>query len=350
MTWPRPHGRPIFPHHGKLCPVNIVVTGASGFLGSHVAARLAGDHVVHGLGRSFDLERRRGLESSGVRLHRVDLTDATDAPALEALLDDADAVIHCAAMSTLWGREQDLRRVNVDATAWLAQASARRGLRFVHISSPSIYNRAVHDDPGLGTPARPIEEDTAVGPKFDSAYARSKWHSEEAVREHAPGACILRPRGIYGPGDVSILPRVIRALEAGRLPRLTDGEVVTHLTHVENAAHAAALAVAVDVSGSFNIADDEPLPIWANIDRIADALDVPRPHRRVPAGLVEGVAAAVEFVARHLPGRPEPRLTATGVRLLTTGMLLDLTRARDLLGYRPVHTTGLDPIIEALRP
>ena len=94
-----------------------------------------------------------------------------------------------------------------------------------------------------------------------------------------------------------------------------------------------------------NIADGQPTAIWAGIDAVADALGVPRPRVRVPAGLVERAAAGIEAVARRLPGRPEPRLTSTAVRLLTRGMRLDLTRARTELGYRPVVSGGLASLV-----
>lgn len=329
--------------------MRVLVTGTSGFLGGRVARALAADHDVIGTGRRFPAGRRAELTGLGVRLVPGDLTDPSGRRALLTLIDDADAVVHCAAMSTLWGRWADLQRTNVDASALIARECARRGVRLVHISSPSIYNRAVAEDPSWGKAGRPVPETLPVGPRFDSDYARSKWLAELAVATTNPTACILRPRGLYGPGDTSIMPRVVGALRAGRLPRLVDGEVWTDLTHVDNAAHAVRLAITTDVSGPVNIADGTPTPIWASIDQVADALGLPRPHRRIPARMVELAAAGVERVARALPGGSEPKLTATGIRLLTRGMRLDLTRARQDLGYGPVNTEGLASTIEELR-
>lgn len=317
--------------------MRVLVTGASGFLGGRAAQRLSAAHEVVATGRVFTPERRRLLEQAGARLESADLTDAD---ALPALLADVDAVVHCAALSTLWGRWEDLRRTNVDVPARLARACAERGLRLVHVSSPSISNRAVHDDPRWGTPERPVPESLPVGPRFDSDYARSKHLAELAVRAAHPAACLLRPRGIYGPGDTAIVPRLLAALEARRLPRLVDGEVLTDLTHVDNAAHALCLAVASDIAGPVHIADGTPIPIWDSIDRLADHHGLPRPRLRLPAAPVEAAAGLAEQVARRL-GRAEPRLTATGIRLLTRGMRLDLTRAREELGYRPVHEGGI---------
>lgn len=336
--------------------MRVLVTGATGFLGGRVARLLADGHRVTGLGRRLAPEAAVPLHEAGVEVVRHDLVAADDRAALDRLLDEHDAVVHCAAMSTLWGRWDDLRAANVDASARVARGCAERGLRLVHISSPSIYNRVVYEsrrdrsgaEARLGTADQPVAETLPVGPRFDSDYARSKWLAERVVLAAHPNACVLRPRGLYGPGDTTVMPRVVDPLRAGRLPRLVDEEVVTDLTHVDNAAHAVALALTSGVAGPVNIADGEPIAIWAGIDEIADALGVPRPRLRLPARAVEVVAAGVEAVARRLPGRPEPRLTATGIRLLTRGMRLDLTRARTELGYAPVTTGGLGAVIAQL--
>lgn len=316
--------------------MTVLVTGASGFLGGRVAGLLVEDHQVVATGRRFPRERHDALTAAGVR---VVVADLTDPDTLDRLLEGVAAVVHCAAMSTLWGRWADLQRINIDVPSRIAACCAARGIRLVHISSPSIYNRAIYQDPTWGSAERPVPETLTVGPLFDSDYAKSKWLAEQAVLAACPEACILRPRGLYGPGDNAVMPRVIAALRSGRLPRLVVDDVLTDLTHVDNAAHAARLAVASSVSGPVNIADGTPTAIWAGIDQVADALGVARPQRRLPAGLVEAVASGNERLARTL-GRGEPRLTVVGIRLLTRGVRLDLTRARTELGYTPICTDG----------
>lgn len=321
--------------------MHVVVTGATGCLGGRLARHLAarGDTVV-GLGR--DEAAGALLTRDGVRFRPADLTSLAPAD-WDRLLDGAAAVVHAAALSTLWAREADYLRTNVLASGAAAAAARRAGARFVHISSPSIYNGT-----GLTTG---IREDTAVGPRFDSPYARSKYRSEQAVAAEHPAALVLRPRGIYGPGDTAIVPRIVTGLRRGRLPRLVRGEVPTELTHVDNVVHAIALGLSGDASGPVNVTDGEPTPIWATIDRVADAIGVARPTRHVPGAVVERAAWLLERAALVNPRRPEPTLTASGVRLLTTPMSLDLTRARDLLSYAPVvrAADGIDDMIAGLR-
>ncbi|GAA0517447.1 NAD-dependent epimerase/dehydratase family protein [Deinococcus depolymerans] len=320
--------------------MTILVTGATGFLGGVTARELArAGRAVTGLGR--DARRGAALERDGVRFVSADLRGAD----WDALLRGVEGVVHAAARSTLWGHAADFHADNVAPSAALARACARRGVRLVHVSTPSVYNATGRTEQ--------VREDTPVGPRFDSLYARSKWQAEQAVRAALPDATILRPRGIYGVGDTSIVPRLAAALRAGRLPRLTGSEVWTELTDVRNVAHAITLALALarPAPGVFNVTDGQAIPLWATLDRLADTLGVPRPTRRVPARLLEGLAAALELGARLHPDRPEPPLTASGVRLLTRPMTLDLTRARGQLGYAPVVTPerGFADVFAGLR-
>ncbi|MDB5045883.1 MAG: short-chain dehydrogenase, partial [Deinococcus sp.] len=302
--------------------MRVLVTGATGFLGGVVARELAASgHEVRGLGR--DAVRGRALGADGVQFVPLDLRTGG---ALAGLIAHADAVVHSAARSTLWGRWADFYADNVEVSAAVARACAQSGVRLVHISTPSVYNATGQ--------TRNISERTPIGPPhwphFDSLYARSKYLAELEVQAAHPEATILRPRGIYGPGDTSILPRLAQALRAGRLPRLDGrGEVHTELTHVRNVSQAVGLALARPAPGLFNITDGVTIPIWATLDRLADALAVPRSTRRANPRVLEAVARVLEAVYALHPRRPEPPLTASGVRLLTRGMTLDLTRARE---------------------
>ncbi|UQN07119.1 NAD(P)-dependent oxidoreductase [Deinococcus sp. QL22] len=309
--------------------MRVLVTGATGFLGGVVARELAASGFeVWGVGR--DAVRGQALSADGVRFVPLDLREGTG---LRGLIAEADAVVHSAARSTLWGRWADFYADNVEVSAAVARACAGAGVRLVYISTPSVYNATGQ--------TRNISESTPVGPAyfphFDSLYAHSKYLAELEVQAAHPEATLLRPRGIYGPGDTSILPRLAQALRAGRLPRLdSGGEVHTELTHVRNVSHAVALAITRPAPGLYNITDGVTIPIWATLDRLADALGVPRPTRQANPRVLEAVARVLEAVYALHPRRPEPPLTASGVRLLTRGMTLDLTRARERLGYRPV--------------
>jgi 2-alkyl-3-oxoalkanoate reductase len=321
--------------------MQILVTGATGFLGGVAARELArAGHSVTGSGR--DPAKGLALEQSGVRFLAADLRQPGAADRLLGQVTSLDAVLHCAARSSLWGSWSEFLRDNVEISADVAWACSARGVKLVHISSPSVYNAT-----GL---TRQVPESTVIGPRFDSLYARSKYLAEQQVRLALPTAVVLRPRGIYGPGDPSIVPHLIRALRTGRLPRLCRSEVDTELTHVLNVAHAARLALERPTPGLYNVSDGETTPIWATIDRLADKLGLRRPTARMPAWLALGAATLLEGVYRCLPAAPEPPVTASALRLLTRPMSLDLRCAREYLGYAPIISpqAGLKTVLDGL--
>jgi 2-alkyl-3-oxoalkanoate reductase len=322
--------------------MQILVTGATGFLGGVAARELVeAGHTVTGSGR--DLAKGQALEQGGVQFIAADLRQQGAASHLLSRVAKLDAVLHCAARSSLQGTWSDFLRDNVELSADLAWACSARGVKLVHVSSPSVYNAT-----GL---TQHIPESAVIGARFDSLYARSKYLAEQQVRLALPTATILRPRGIYGPGDPSIVPGLIRALRSGRLPRLCGSEVNTELTHVLNVAHAARLALERPTPGIYNITDGEATPIWATIDRLADVLGLRRPRGRMPVWLALGAATLLEGMYRLLPGTPEPPVTATALRLLTRPISLDLRCAREYLGYTPIISpqAGLETVFAGLR-
>lgn len=169
--------------------LRVAVTGASGFCGAAVARMAAG--------RGWEvvcLGRRPGP----VGVHRP--WDATvDAPDLSGV----DAVVHlAAAVGDPGPSEAVFRAVNVDGTARVADAAGSRP--FVHVSSASVY--------APGPYSAPVREDHPTGGQR-SAYGRSK----AAAELRAAGAVVLRPRAVRGPGDPHLLPRLRRAVRAGRV-------------------------------------------------------------------------------------------------------------------------------------
>ena len=155
---------------------------------------------------------------------------------------------------------------------------------------------------------------------------------------HHPQAIILRPRGLYGRGDPSILPPLIRALRRGRLPHLwSAAEVYTDLTHVKNAAYAAVLAAEApmpEVGAIYNVTDTQPTPVWQTICALCGRLGVPLPARRIDPALVVAVAR----LTRPLAALRGEGLHPAAVRLLTRPVRLDTTSIERELDYRPLLT------------
>jgi nucleoside-diphosphate-sugar epimerase len=311
----------------------IVITGATGFLGGALARHLLATRPwtqVVGLGR--DPERGRALQAQGIEFQALDLTDEG---AVHRVLRGADIVVHAAALSSPWGRREAFVEANVRATDHvIAACIARQVRRLVHISTPGIY----HD----GAPHRGIVEDHPLPARAVNDYAATKLIAERRVFECCAAggvsALALRPRAIFGPGDTAILPRLAQALRSGRLRRIGADDCIVDLSYVDNVVDAIVLAMDASwrLNGrAYNISNGEPVNIWSVIDRLADALSLPRPGKRIPKPLALALASTVEAFYRRFKPDSEPPLLRYGVELLSVDMTLDITRARDELGYRP---------------
>ncbi len=306
----------------------VLVTGATGFLGGAVCAdlRAAGGWEVTATGRNA---------AKGTRLptDRFVPADLAEPGAAAELTRGQDAVIHCAALASPWGRPAEFERANITATAALLDAAVGAGVRrFVHISTPSIYGEHVHRENLTETsplPTRPINE-----------YARTKLAAERLVLA-ARGRLeivVLRPHALIGVDDTTLLPRLVRAAGDGKLRVIGDGRARTDLTCVENAALACRLALEADagrVAGeAFNITNGEPTRLWDSLAQFLEAAGLPTPHGRVPFALVWAGAALTETWSRFVSGK-EPVLTRYGAGVLAFSQTFDIGKARRLLDYQP---------------
>ena len=298
--------------------MRVAVTGASGFVGGRIARALsARGHEVLAFGR----------RPAAALPHPLPGYTAWDLLAGPVARTRVDAVVHCAALVGDWGPERDYRATNVAGTRTVLERFARAP-RFVFVSTSSVYSDAV--------PKRRVSEDAAIGDCRHSAYARTKAEAELMVRAARPGAVVLRPHIVYGPGDATLLPRVLAARRCGTLVLPGDGRNLLSTTHVDNLALAAALAVeSPGAAGTFNVADADA----ATVDELLRALlaraGAPTRLLYVPRAVAWRVAAGLE---RLWPARRAPRgplLTRYLVSQLADEHTLDTARARRVLGYAP---------------
>lgn len=310
--------------------MRVLVTGATGFIGGAVAAYLQhAGHRVTTTGRdSVKGERLAGMGTVFVR------ADLADADTVGRLRGPYDVIIHAAGLSSPWGPEHAFVRANVLATQHVVDlAAAAQPARVVYLSTPSLYMGAssrehVREDDPLPTPV--------------NTYARTKREGErivEAARTRGVRSIILRPRAVFGPGDTTIFPRVVRALSTRKLPIIGDGTNVVDLTYVDNVVHAIDIACGTDetaLDATYNITNGQPIRLWDCIDTIADAIGVPRPRVRVPRMAGLAAATVAEWVAGLTRSTTEPVLTRYGVHVLADTMTLDISRARARLGYAPI--------------
>jgi nucleoside-diphosphate-sugar epimerase len=301
--------------------MRVLVTGASGFLGGVLVRTLvAHGHRVRATGR--DQTRLAGLPEAAEKYP----ADLTDPEALRLACSGCETVVHSAALSAPWGPRKAFWDTNVLGTQRLLAACQAAGVRrFIHISSPSVIftGRDLHN----ATETEPY----ARAPLC--AYAWSKQHAEGHVRQCSLEWLILRPKAIFGPGDTSLLPRIVSAARAGRLPIIGTGTNAIDLTYVDNVAHAVVLAVKSPRSQQvYHVTNEEHVPLWPLINRVLAHFGVPSPRWRVPLWLALQVGRLSEWRATLLGG--EPRLTRYTAALLGTTQTYDIAALKRDLGYR----------------
>lgn len=263
-----------------------LITGATGFVGGHLAERLAGEGWrVRALVRaSSDTARLKAL---GAELVTGALDDAG---ALQAAADGADTVFHLAARTTAPG-EAEFRRANADGTRTVAQAAARtktRPRRLVYLSSYAAC--------GPATSGRPRRMDDTPAPL--TAYGRSKLEGEAAAREAETAGVelvVLRAPAVYGPGDRAFLP--VYRLAARALAPIPTGPVRRlHVIYVHDLVRALANAAETGVApGTYAVAEPAAHAYGELVDQIGRAVRGKTPlHVPIPAALLRGAGALAE--------------------------------------------------------
>jgi 2-alkyl-3-oxoalkanoate reductase len=181
-------------------------------------------------------------------------------------------------------------------------------------------------------------EDEAPVTRYLNAYGASKAAAERLVLRR--DAIVLRPHAVYGPGDTTLLPRVLSAVRGPVLPAVGTGRQRISLTSIANLVQACLLAATGPVaSGVFNIADAAPVLLDDAFRAILAERGIAARPVYIPAGVARPLAAVAEG-AFLLARRPDPpRLTRYAISHLAVDRTLDITAARSVLGYEP-HATS----------
>jgi nucleoside-diphosphate-sugar epimerase len=246
----------------------ILVTGGTGFIGSHVLDRLAaaGEPVRA-------LVRRKTALPAGVEPAYADLAEGAT---LGNAMRGVTAIIHIAG-ATKAIRPGDYYRGNVHATENLARAAAGRGLRFVHVSSLAACGPC----PG----ATPLNEECEPAPV--THYGKSKLEGEHAARTHVPDAVIVRPPVVYGPRDTGVYS-ILKSVSRGVVLQIAGGERWFSMVYVDDLVDGLLAAARTPLAAGRTYFVSHPDPLnWSSL-----SAEAARIMRRKPIALRVPIPAA----------------------------------------------------------
>ncbi len=309
-----------------------LVTGATGFLGSHLVQCLrAGGHAVRAMVRNP--QKAHVLDGMDAELVPGDITAPSS---LESAVQGVDVVFHAAALVSGWEPWSTYRATTVQGTENLFTAAAQASVkRFVHISTVRVYDDRHCSQHGVATEEAPHG---IRGFRPFGQYAHAKVLAEAAVWRHANRlpVTVIRPAWIYGPRDEVILPPLIRFLRdplafwPGSSDPCADP---IYVTDVADCAIAAALHPG-SVHQAYNAAPHQRIRVREFLGPLCDVLGIRMLNRSMPYFLANGFAHFWEWCWFLTRRRTVPPVTRAALAMLTADVRHDPGKAERELGWR----------------
>jgi dihydroflavonol-4-reductase len=316
--------------------MKVFVTGATGFVGSHVAKALAAQGASLRLlvRKTSRLENLEGIPAEAV------VGDLRDAESFRSALTGCDALMHVAADYRLWVRDPDaMYSANVGGTRTLLQLAREQGVdRVVYTSS--VATMGFKDDGSIVDERSPVSLENMIG-----VYKRSKFLGEqEAIQaaQRGQNVVILNPTTPIGANDLKPTPtgKIIVDFLNLKFPAYMDTGL--NIVDVTEVARAHVDALTKGKPGERYILGGENLTLKQILDRMSTITGLPSPTMKVP----HTVAMAFAFFDENFTGRllgKEPRATVEAVRMGKKKMYASSYKAERELGYKVV------PVYQALR-
>jgi nucleoside-diphosphate-sugar epimerase len=298
---------------------HVFLTGATGFLGAHLLRELqSAGCTVHALSRRPESDVH--LEALGAKPVRAVLSDVDS---LKRALQGCSAVFHAAADTSMWRPQAAAQtHTNVHGTENLLQAAQRAGVSaFIHTSSVSAYSHLTKD--------AIIENTLQRGAESWINYERSKYFSEQAVRQSSLPWVILQPTHILGPGDRRNWARLIMLIDQQKLPGIPPG--IGSFADVRHIARAHVTAWQMQKWGETYLLGGEHVSFVEFVHHVGAILCKRTPTKALPAWLLMSVAQVA--YRWSLLSRTEPDITPESAALTCHQLHVDSSKAIKQLDY-----------------
>ncbi len=303
----------------------VLVTGATGFLGGRLCARLVQNgYSVRALVRSAG-----GAETTPLAGAELAIGDLRDRPSLARAVAGVHTVYHVAAIFRQENvSRREMMEVNAQGTQNILEASARAGVRrFVHCSTIGV-----HGDVRMP----PAAEDApfAPGDHYQESKLAGERVAQQFMNEGRLPVVIFRPGGIYGPGDLRFL-KLVRAIARRRFVMIGSGEVKYQMIYVDDLIDGMLQCGTLDQAvGEVYILTGEPaLTLRQLVEMIARVLGVPNPRLRIPFWPVYMAGIICEGVCK--PFGINPPLYRRRVDFFRKVRWFDISKAKRELGFQP---------------
>jgi nucleoside-diphosphate-sugar epimerase len=311
-------------------PSTYLITGATGFLGGHLAEAAASrGHKVRTIARTGS--ETVLLDRIGAEIIRGNFLDAQ---IVRKAVDGADVIIHCAGKVGDRGPVDEYRTVNVEALRGILEACVGKPLsRFIHMSSLGVYEARHHH----GT-----DESEPLPTTHLDGYSQSKVEADQLAfeyqRKHSVPVVVLRPGFVYGPRDRTVLPKLINRMTNGKVHYLGGDRRSLNTIYIGNLIDAVFLAIEKPgvVGQAYNLTDGEEVSKRRFFEAVADGMGLPHSKQILPRWLAAIAVRLLERQMRRAVARDrKPLLTPAQFKFLLLNLDFSIEKAKRELGYRP---------------
>lgn len=314
----------------------VLVTGATGFIGGHIAEEAAqGGYYVRTMARK--ISHSDSADNPGLEVYRGDLLNAIHA---ERAVAGCSVIVHAAAKIGDWGGDSEYLRANLGMLKNLLSAASRSTefRRFILISTLGVYEPGHH----YGTTEAESMAVNALDGYTLSKIACEKYFGDWLKANPQIEGFVLRPGFVYGPRDRTVTPQLVTSLRQGRFAYFGAGDKKLNATYVKNLAHAVMLAlkktdVTAGIPHVFNVRDAISPTRIEFVETLTRAVGMKSPKMHVPEKLAGLLCQFCEFLARANGAKQPPLLSRAKFKFLAYNLDFSIDRIKSQLGYQPPY-------------